>query len=169
METLALKTKAVNTVVNQGGKLFGYNTEAYGLQQALIKGLKESGIDIKTAVVYGNGGVSGVAFHILQAMGISVTIIGRSAQKVEEKRKELGIENIPHFGGPYDLLIDATPISSTPDFLNAFKFEELLNGCKVVFCHNMPERDDKTNYLRAYCINLGIFLYPEAKCTPVNW
>jgi shikimate dehydrogenase len=163
VEPLALKTKAVNTVVNRDGILFGYNTDIYGLQQALVKGLKESEIEIKTAVIYGNGGVSGVAFHILQEMGIRVTIVGRNDQKVKDKRKELGIESIPHFDGPYDLLVDATPISSTPDFLQAFKLDELLKGCKMVFCHNMPERDGKPNYLQAYCNELGIFFIPGSQ------
>ncbi|MDE5000752.1 shikimate dehydrogenase, partial [Francisella tularensis subsp. holarctica] len=84
---------------------------------ALTKGIKESKQDFTTAIIYGNGGVSGVAFKVLQVLGIKVTIVGRNADKLAQKRKELGIENIPHFEAPYDLEIDATPISSSPELV----------------------------------------------------
>ncbi len=149
VEPLAKKTLAVNTVVNQNGKLYGYNSDAIGLKYALEKGLKET--EIKTAVIYGNGGVSGVAFHVLEELGIKTTMIGRSPERVLAKKKELGLSHKEHFEGPYDLVIDATPISSTPEFLDAPNFKALLNNCKMLFCHNMPEKDGKTNYLQAYC------------------
>ncbi len=39
--------------------------------------------------------------------GYTMFIHGRNAQKVEEKRRELGIDHLEHFEGPYDLLVDA--------------------------------------------------------------
>jgi shikimate dehydrogenase len=160
VEPLARKTLAVNTVINNNGKLYGYNTDAFGLKTALTKGINESKIEIKTAVIYGNGGVSGVAFNVLQELGIKVTIVGRNPEHVLKKRKELGIEGIPHFVGPYDLVVDATPISGSPDFLNAPGFSEVLKGCKMVFSHNMPEKDNKRNYLTDYCIENNIYFIP---------
>lgn len=56
---------AVNTIVNNAGKLYGYNSDAIGIKTALIKSIKTAVLNIKTAVIYGNGGVSGVAFHVL--------------------------------------------------------------------------------------------------------
>jgi shikimate dehydrogenase len=86
---------------------------------------------------------------------------GRNPDKVAKKRMELGIENIPHFEGPYDLVVDATPVSSDPNFLdNAIGFSGLLKDCKIVFCHNMPEKDSKKNYLEKYCKKHGIFFIP---------
>jgi shikimate dehydrogenase len=160
VEELALKTKAVNTVVNKEGKLFGYNTDTFGLKHALQKGLADSKETIRTAVIYGNGGVSGVAFHVLQELGLRVTMVGRNPQKVAAKRKELQIEDIPHFEGPYDLVVDATPISSNPDFLQAAGFSEILENCKMVFCHNMPEKDGKKNFLEEYCVQKAIEYIP---------
>lgn len=160
VEPLAMKTLAVNTVVNNNGKLFGYNSDAIGLKTALQKGIETSGQDIKTAVIYGNGGVSGVAFHVLLELGIKVTMVGRDPQRVMEKKKQLGIEHIVHFEGPYDLVVDATPISSHPDFLNAPGLADLFSGCKMVFCHNMPEKDNKINYLEKYCIENKMYFIP---------
>ncbi|AIT09207.1 shikimate dehydrogenase [Candidatus Francisella endociliophora] len=157
VEPLAQQTLAVNTIINKEGKLYGYNTDCHGLQTALTKGIKESKQDIKTAVIYGNGGVSGVAFKVLQDQGIKVTIIGRNAEKVAQKKKELGIENIPHFEGPYDLVVDATPISSSPDIEQNTQFIDLVKNAKIVFCHAMPEKDNKENHLLEYCNKNNIF------------
>ncbi|MED7819730.1 MULTISPECIES: shikimate dehydrogenase family protein [unclassified Francisella] len=157
VEPLAQQTLAVNTIINKDGKLYGYNTDCHGLQIALTKGIKESNKDIKNAVIYGNGGVSGVAFKVLQDLGIKVTIIGRNAEKVAQKRKELGIENIPHFEGPYDLVVDATPISSSPDLEQNSQFMYLVKNAKIVFCHAMPEKDNKKNHLLEYCNKNNIF------------
>ncbi|MDE4938250.1 shikimate dehydrogenase, partial [Francisella tularensis subsp. holarctica] len=90
VEPLAKQTLAVNTIINKDGTLYGYNTDCYGLHNALTKGIKESKQDIKTAIIYGNGVVSGVAFKVLQDLGIKVTSVGRNADKVAQKRKELG-------------------------------------------------------------------------------
>ena len=160
VEPLALKTLAVNTVVNNAGKLYGYNSDAIGLKTALIKGIEQSGLTIKTAVIYGNGGVSGVAFHVLLELGIRVTMVGRNPARVLEKKKQLGLEHVAHFEGPYDLVVDATPISSNPDFLSAPGLSPLLAGCKMVFCHNMPEKDNKTNYMEQYCAEKNLYYIP---------
>lgn len=152
VEPLALQTRAVNTVVNKNGKLYGYNTDAYGLEVALRRGLSEhSAVEVKTAVVYGNGGVSGVALRVLQQLGIQATIVGRNPQRVQQKLKELGINSLPPLSPPFDLVVDATPVSSSPDFLQAPYFQSLLEDCKMMFCHNMPEKDGNINYLAKYC------------------
>jgi shikimate dehydrogenase len=160
VEPLAKETLAVNTVVNNNGKLHGYNTDAFGFRTALQKGIEDYKINIHTAVIYGNGGVSGVAFKVLQDLGIKVTMVGRNPDAVLKKRLELGIDKIPHFKGPYDLIVDATPISSDPDFSNALGFLEIIQDCKVVFCHNMPEKDGKLNYLSEYCNRKNIPFIP---------
>ena len=158
LEELAKKTQAVNTVINDRGKLIGHNTDGFGLRKALEEGIEESGIKIKTAVIYGNGGVSGVAFRVLEDLGFVVEMVGRNEEKVMKKKQELGIKDKSSAEGPYDLLVDATPISEDPDFLkNAKGFSELLEGCKMIFSHNMPEKDGKVNYLKKYCNDSEIY------------
>jgi len=72
----------------------------------------------------------------------------------------LGLEHIAGFDGPYDLIVDATPISSNPDFLNSPGLSKLLDGCKMVFSHNMPEKDNKTNYFEKYCAENNLYFIP---------
>ncbi|WP_375578468.1 shikimate dehydrogenase [Marivirga tractuosa] len=159
VEEIAKKTLAVNTVVNEQGKLFGYNTDAIGLKTALEKALKSTAHSIKTAAIYGNGGVSGVAYHVLKELGLKVMLTGRNPEKVKAKKEDLGIE-ADEISAPYDLIVDATPISSQPNFLEAKGFSELLSNCKMLFCHNMPEKDNKPNFLKSYCEENNIEFIP---------
>ena len=156
IEELAKSTGAVNTVVNIGGKLYGYNTDAFGFETALQNHFESSGIHIKTAVIYGNGGVSGVAAHVLRKLGIVVTMTGRNAERVKPKMEELQLKK---FEGPYDLVVNATQVSST-DIDNVPSLLDVLSGCKMVFDHNMPEKDERTNYLKEYCDSNGIYFIP---------
>jgi shikimate dehydrogenase len=159
VEEIAKKTLAVNTVVNEKGKLFGYNTDAIGLKTALENALKSTSLSIKTAVIYGNGGVSGVAYHVLKELGLKVMLTGRNPEKVKAKKEDLGIED-DEISAPYDLIVDATPISSQPNFLETKGFSELLSNCKMLFCHNMPEKDNKPNFLKSYCEENNIEFIP---------
>ena len=36
----------------------------------------------------------------------------------------------------------------------------LLASCKMVFCHNMPEKDNKTNYMEQYCAEKNLYYIP---------
>jgi len=49
VELLAMKALAVNTIVNNAGKLYGYNSDAIGLKTALIKSIKTSVLNIKNS------------------------------------------------------------------------------------------------------------------------
>jgi shikimate dehydrogenase len=159
VEPIAKKTLAVNTVVNEKGKLYGYNTDAIGLKTALENALKSTTHSIKTAAIYGNGGVSGVAYHVLKDLGLKVKLTGRNPEKVKAKKVDLRIED-DEISAPFDLIVDATPISSQPNFLDAKGFPELLNNCKMLFSHNMPEKDNNSNYLKSYCEENNIEFIP---------
>lgn len=138
---------AVNTVINVSGELYGYNTDAYGFKTAIMNYLEHSDQTIKSAVVYGNGGVSGVAVRVLQDLGLIVGMAGRNQARVSEKANEL---NLDVAEGPYDLVVNATPISSGP-VQEAKGLVPLLESAKLVFDHSMPEKDGNKNYLQAYC------------------
>lgn len=156
IDELAKSAGAVNTVVNIDGKLHGYNTDAFGFESALRKHFAVSGIKIKKAVIYGNGGVSGVAAYVLKKLGIKVTMTGRNQERVDKKMRGLRLAN---FSGPYDLVVNAAPVSSAP-LEEAACLLDVLKGCKMVFDHNMPEKDAKKNYLQEYCDSNGIYFIP---------
>lgn len=138
---------AVNTVVNNKGKLHGYNTDAFGFRSAIETYLAKSNGNIQKAIIYGNGGVAGVAAHILQSMGIATTMTGRNLERVKARTSQL---HLAPLNGPFDLVINATPASSN-QLENAAGLLDVLKGSKVVFDHNMPEKDGNLNYLKMFC------------------
>ncbi len=71
---------AVNTVVNRLGKLFGYNTDFFGLKSMLLK----TGIDLsgKKTLILGSGGTSKTASAVASALGASAVIrVSRSGKE----------------------------------------------------------------------------------------
>ena len=76
---IAQKIGAVNTIVNRGGKLYGYNTDYYGMK-ALIERV---GLDLqnKKVLILGTGGTSKTARVVATDMGAAeiLTVSRRSA------------------------------------------------------------------------------------------
>jgi shikimate dehydrogenase len=156
IDKLAEDTNCVNTVVNNEGKLYGYNTDSFGFETALNNHIKSSGLVVNKTIIYGNGGVSGSAAHVLKKMGIQTTMTGRNSEKVALKMDELKLDT---FEGPYDLVVNATPVSKD-QITNITGLVEILENCKVVFDHNIPEKDGRTNYLKDYCKAHDIYFIP---------
>ena len=77
----ARKIGAVNLIVNEGGRLKGFNTDVMGVEQAFL----ENGVTLagKKAVVLGAGGAAKAAVAALTAAGTDVVVINRTFKKAE--------------------------------------------------------------------------------------
>ncbi|MBR6603938.1 MAG: shikimate dehydrogenase [Clostridia bacterium] len=100
---------AVNTIVNRDGKLYGYNTDHFGMS-ALIKrmGLELSG---KKVAVLGSGGTSKTACAVAKDMGASEIIkVSRSVREGACTYEELYLnhENT-------EIIINTTPCGMYPN------------------------------------------------------
>lgn len=82
----AKKVEVVNTIVNENGRLIGYNTDADGFMFAII----EFG-DIKNILVLGAGGTAKALCARFIEDGIKVTVLNRSQNRLAYFR-ELGCE-----------------------------------------------------------------------------
>jgi len=79
---------AVNTIVNQDGKLCGYNTDSYGFTQ----GLEEASFDASRArvLIIGAGGAArGVALALAGMHVSSIAIANRTVERAEKLTREL--------------------------------------------------------------------------------
>lgn len=82
VKTAAANVGAVNTVVREGDKFVGYNTDVFGLQMSL----EREGVTLegKSVLIIGAGGVSrAVAVMCAEAGVKSVAIINRTIEKAE--------------------------------------------------------------------------------------
>lgn len=83
-DSLARRVGAVNTVVNNNGRLVGYNTDAEGFMLSL---LMQAGFSVrgKRVVVLGAGGASRAISYALASSEIrSLTIINRTLERAQD-------------------------------------------------------------------------------------
>lgn len=68
---------AVNTIINSGGKLKGYNTDTLGFMMAVKEFSKQK------VLILGAGGTAKAIAHIMVQKGYDVTVVNRSAKRLE--------------------------------------------------------------------------------------
>lgn len=66
IDETALKIGAVNTIVNQDGKLYGYNTDFMGMRALILK--NSISLDHKKVLILGSGGTSKTAFAVAESL-----------------------------------------------------------------------------------------------------
>ncbi len=100
---------AVNTIVNRDGKLYGYNTDFYGMS-ALIEKLGLSLADKKVAIL-GTGGTSKTAHAVASAMG------AREILRVSRSGREGAItyEELYDRHTDTEIVINTTPVGMFPN------------------------------------------------------
>ncbi|MBQ1263018.1 MAG: shikimate dehydrogenase, partial [Oscillospiraceae bacterium] len=67
VDETAKKIGAVNTIVNRDGRLYGYNTDFFGMRALILK----NGIEIenKKVLILGSGGTSKTAYAVAESLG----------------------------------------------------------------------------------------------------
>jgi shikimate dehydrogenase len=107
----ARKVGAVNTIVNEGGKLTGFNTDCFGIVLPLRKHLKQR--SKLSGVVLGAGGAARAGIVALQMCGISVTIVNRTIEKAALLAAEYGCTTArlgePEVVTSADVIVNTTP------------------------------------------------------------
>lgn len=127
----AAKIGAVNTVVKREGKLFGYNTDYFGMEYLLGR----EGISLvgETVLILGSGGTSLTAKVLAQDRGAKEIVrVGRQAK-----------EGVVDYGTAYDayshatILINTTPVGMYPDCdgcpIDITRFPHLKGVVDVVY------------------------------------
>ena len=105
IDDAALAIGSVNTIVNRGGKLYGYNTDAAGfVWMAERAGISFAG---KKAVVLGSGGASATAQAMARRLGAaSVAVISRSGED--------NYDNLARHADA-DIVVNTTPVGMYPN------------------------------------------------------
>lgn len=105
----ARKIGAVNTVVNRNGKLYGFNTDFYGLKALLI----HNGVSVrnKKVLILGSGGTSDTAYNVVTGLK------AKEAIKVSRTKKDgfVTYDEAASHHSDADVIINATPVGMYPD------------------------------------------------------
>jgi shikimate dehydrogenase len=100
---------AVNTIVNRGGKLYGFNTDVCGLKMLI----RRAGIDFsgKKVMILGSGGTSKTAQLVSREMGArEIIIISR-----RKKAGAFSYEEALKVHRDTEILLNTTPVGMAPD------------------------------------------------------
>ena len=115
VDDAAANIGAVNTIVNQKGKLIGYNTDCQGALEALRT---KTAIQGKSVAVIGAGGAARAIGFGLASTGGRVTIVNRSRATGERLATDLKAEFLPLSDwqpNHYEILINTTPVGMYPE------------------------------------------------------
>lgn len=92
IEGLARRVGAVNTIVNQRGRLIGYNTDCEGAVEALEEKMDLRG---KRVVLLGAGGAARAIGFGLKERGVPLIVVNRSKERGRALSKELRCNYLP--------------------------------------------------------------------------
>ncbi|MEA3492522.1 MAG: shikimate dehydrogenase [Campylobacterota bacterium] len=116
LDPFARKVGAVNTIIEKGGQLYGYNTDAPGFLKAISQFR-----DAKTVLFLGAGGTARSTSAILRDEEYKVTILNRSGKRLESFKDE-GFETATFDtfkAKSFDLIINMTSAGLEDDLLPA--------------------------------------------------
>ncbi len=109
----AKELQVVNTVVNNDGKLYGYNTDCTGVKLLILN----SGIEIsgKKVLILGTGATSNTLYYVLNELGASEII------KVSRSAKEgcIDYEQAVSEYTDADVIVNTTPVGTFPNVNSA--------------------------------------------------
>ena len=104
----AMRARAVNTIVNQDGRLSGYNTDIAAIRYAL----EEVGVDANgaNAIILGAGGAARAAAQALR--GAHLVFVARRPDDADVPGKTVGWDDpgVASMTRSADVLINATPL-----------------------------------------------------------
>lgn len=118
---------AVNTVVNDNGKLYGYNTDPFGFEGLLNANCVE--IKGKTFVILGSGGACKSVYYILKHRGAKRVKI---ATRDESKKGDdfITYKELENFRG--DTLVNTTPVGMFPNVDGCPVSDDVINNFDTV-------------------------------------
>ncbi|MBQ6936754.1 MAG: shikimate dehydrogenase [Clostridia bacterium] len=123
----ASKIGAVNTIVNKDGKLYGYNTDFFGMKSLI----ERTGIEIKnkTVAILGGGGTSKTATAVSEFLG------AKAIYKVSRTEKDgfITYDELYNMSDSIDVIINTTPVGMYPNiYASAVEVEKFRNLLGVV-------------------------------------
>ncbi|MFI3330386.1 MAG: shikimate dehydrogenase [Rikenellaceae bacterium] len=111
LKTISDEAKAIGAVncvkIDEGGELYGYNTDVYGFRKSLLELIGESR---SKALVLGTGGASRAVKYALESLGIEFLSVSRTVSETSIDYSMITAKTIKD----YPLIINTTPLGTFP-------------------------------------------------------
>src|ERR1700722_5546078 len=138
LDPMATRLGAVNTVVNQSGRLFGFNTDGRGLVAAIAEAFGCDAAAVRIALLGAGGGAGQAAARYLTELNVpKLVLLNRTLAKAKRLAKELAgssksevraesWEKLPKVCREVDLIVNASPVGPTPEALSLLESRHML-------------------------------------------
>lgn len=132
IDPLAERIGAVNTIVNNNGRLTGYNTDFYGLSYLFLN--NNIIVEHKKCLVLGNGGTSKTAQAVLEKLGaIEILIVSRSPKG----ENQISYKECYNIHNDAQVIVNTTPVGMYPKMeaspLDLTTFTQCMAVIDVIF------------------------------------
>jgi shikimate dehydrogenase len=126
VDPVCIKTNAVNTIVNNNGKLLGYNCDFLAIKKIFqIYKINKN----HKLLIFGTGSVARILIYLLKKNRFNnFRIIGRNLTKIKKIEKEYNFKNKNY--DKYDILINASPLGMRG-------FEQKIPFTKKIICDSI--------------------------------
>ena len=113
LDPIAEKIGAVNTIVFDGDKKIGYNTDAFGFKQAIKPFLNNQH---ERALIFGTGGAAKAVASVLKEIGVDVIFISRDplGKNKHFNYSEVNLQML----NACKLMVNCTPVGTFPTILD---------------------------------------------------
>ena len=133
LDLSAKQVKAVNTIVNNNGKLIGYNTDVFSLKKCLKKISKNKNQEI---LVLGAGGMTRAVLVALDYLKMkNITITNRTSSKGKKIAKEFDLKFITwnkRNDNQSDIIINSTSMGMYPTITQLPLSNSMIKKSKTV-------------------------------------
>jgi shikimate dehydrogenase len=138
LDPVAKRLRAVNTVVNHSGHLFGFNTDGKGLVAAIREAFGCAVPSVRIALLGAGGGAGQAAARYLAELNVpTLVLLNRTVAKARRLASELAggskseiraepWENLPKVCREVDLIVNASTVGPTPETLNSLESRHLV-------------------------------------------
>lgn len=131
---------ALNTVLREGDRLIGTNTDWIGVERALERAGRFAG---ERAVVLGAGGTARAAVYALRRAGCEVFVLNRTIERAERLARELGAagaDSLAALAGLAPAILVNTTSVGMNEWRSPVPAEALRPGMTVLDAVYAPER-----------------------------
>lgn len=129
----ALEINAINTIVNKNGKLYGYNTDYYGLKSIIER--NNICVKDKKVLILGTGGTSKTASIVLKGLGAKEILFASKSKKNDVNI--ITYEEAITIHNDANVILNATPCGMYPNnediIIDINYFNNLEAVCDVIY------------------------------------
>jgi shikimate dehydrogenase len=138
LDPLAERLRAVNTVVNHSGRLFGFNTDGNGLVAAIWEAFGCTVPSVRIALLGAGGGAGQATARYLAELNVpALVLLNRTLAKAERLAGELAEgskseirvepwEKLPNVFREVDLIVNASTVGPAPEALDSLESRHLV-------------------------------------------